>query len=242
MNSILKRVNVVFFLFLMLAQFGCIPAKGTSDVPCLEPTAWTNEFDFLIRKDGDNFLITAQTFEQGSDDFDDDGVIGNGEHESVYSFDDSSGTFTLVEKSRWEETDGEVASCRGGGGGILFGSYVVDGQAIPVRGGAVQVSGLRNVVAILSTEGLVPFPSLPFVSSGQHYSQFFSAPDFSPLSEPVRVGVGGAIISACWTVEGRFVIYHQRTSATEEEESGLDVLCFVENMTEIIFEAEGASP
>ncbi len=239
MISFLKRVNAPFFFLLPLAQFGCIPDKGTSDVPCLEPTAWKTEFIFLVQRDGDILLLTAQTTDQRFDDFDDDGVIGNGEHGAVYSFDDSSGVFTLVEDTRWEEAEGEITDCRRSGGGLLFGSYVVDGEEVPVRGRAVLASGFVNIVAILSADGNIPFPLVPSVSTGQHYSQFFSAGDLSSLSEPVRVGVGGETINSCWTADGRYLIYHQ---FAEFDGGNFDTLCFVENTTEVTIEAEEESP
>ncbi len=244
MIYLFKRVNALFFILLPLAQFGCIPmpAGGASDVPCLEPTAWTGEFSsFLLRREGGSFLLTAQTIDQYADDFNEDGVIGNGEHGAVYRFDTLTGEFSLVDESTWEASQGEVRDCGGTDGSLLFGSFVVDGQEIPVRGRAVQGSSFGNVVAILSTNGNVPIPLITGASTGQHYSQFFSADDFSPLSEPVQVGVGETVISACWTVDGRFLIYHQKTLSTEGE-TGFDVLCFVENTTEVTIEAEEESP
>ncbi len=237
-----KRVNIPFLFLLPLAQFGCIPmpAGGASDVPCLEPTAWTSEFaDFLVREDDGNLLLTAQTSIQGFDDFIDDGVVGNGEHGPVYRFDTLNEEFTLVDESLWEASQGEVVDCGPTSGRILFGSYVVDGEEIPVRGRAVLASGFKNVEAVLSADGNIPFPLVPSVSTGQHYSQFFLAEDLSPLSEPVRVGVGGETINSCWTADGRYLIYHQ---IAEFEGGNFDTLCFVENTTEVTIEAEEESP
>ncbi len=241
--SIIKRVNIPFLFLLPLAQFGCIPmpAGGASDVPCLEPTAWPNgSTRLLTRQDGENLLITSQTSEQRSEDFD-DGDLGDGEHGPTYRLDNSTNEFELLDDGSWENALGEVTACIGSGGGVLFGSYVVDGQQIPLQGRGVRVSGFGGVVGILSADGSVPIQFISSASTGQHYSQFFSAEDHSPLTEPVRVGVGGTDVSTCWTVDGRFLIYFQRVSLPERE-IRFDVLCFVENTTEVTIETEEVSP
>ncbi len=243
MISFFKRVKAPFFILFPLAQFGCIPmpAGGASDVPCLEPTAWPNDSaSLLTRQDGGGLLITSQTSDQNNED-NLDGVTGNGEHGPTYRLDDSTNEFELAEEGSWEEAQGEIKRCIGSGGGVLFGSYVVDGQQIPLQGRGVRVSGFGNVVGILSADGNVPIQFISSASTGQHYSQFFSAEDQSPLSDPVQVGVGGTDVATCWTVDGRYLIYHQ-FALMPEDEINVDVLCFVENTTEVTIETEEESP
>ena len=110
---------------------------------------------------------------------------------------------------------------------------VFDGKNVPVAGGtAIDMAPApnRNVVAVLSTDGVRASTSILFVanfdSTGQHYGQLFSEVDGSAIGSPVRLGLGGegsGLKSICWSPDEDIVIY----SEDGPHDGGPGKMCFV---------------
>lgn len=225
MNAGFRLSSILGSLVLVLTCLGCDGVGTTvSDVPCVRPSDW----DFtcpLVRaaeEGSDVLLFTGQTTDQFLADFE-DGMNDFQPHSAVYRLDPEVGSFELVGDPAWDDADGGVIICCGGGpssplriAGFFSPRLMHNGSRVAVAGGNalnVVTSPTRAVAAVLSSGGFTP--GVAFVSSGigtgQHFHQLFSEIDGSPIGDPVRVGVGDAIVSACWTAQEDYVIYTQRT-------------------------------
>lgn len=232
MNAGIRFSPILGCLILVFTCPGCDGVGTTvSDVPCLRPTAWSEEIlTPLVRAaedGGDVLLVTGQTSEQSVADSE-DGLLDFQPHSAVYRLDPELGSFQLVNDRAWDDADGEVSRVSGSGPGSPLG-------AVAVAGGnrlSHTTSPTRPVAAVLSSAGFTP--GFPFVSSGfgtgQHYHQLFSEVDGSPLGDPVRVGVGDAVVVANWTAQEDYVVYWQRPGGVGSGESTLCAVPVTEDL------------
>lgn len=238
MNAGFRFSSVLGCLVLVFTCMGCDGVGTTvSDVPCLRPTAWSEEIlTALVRAAGDGsdvLLVTGQTNKQFMADFEDDSYDFQ-PHSAVYRLDPEVGSFELVNDRVWDDAHGEVILVGGSGStsptfgiaGFFSPRLNFNGSSVAVAGGnalSVESSPTRAVAAMLSSAGYQP--GAAFVSSGfgtgQHYHQLFSETDGSPLGDPIRVGVGDAVVVGNWTAQENYVVYWQRSGGVGTGESTL---------------------
>ena len=238
MNAAFRLSSILGCLVLVLTCLGCDGVGTTvSDVPCVSPPEW--DFTCLLTRaaeeGSDVLLVTGQTTDQRATDRS-DGSRDFRPHNAVYRLDPAVGSFELVNDRVWDDAESTVISCRGSmhqSPFIALGFFTprleYNGSIVAVAGGnalLVRSSPTRAVAGVLSSAGFSP--GAPFVSSGigtgQHYHQLFSEIDGLPLGDPVRVGVGDALVDGCWTAEEEYVIYWQRKG---DVESGVFTVCAV---------------
>ncbi|MCO6438187.1 MAG: hypothetical protein J5J06_13920 [Phycisphaerae bacterium] len=198
------------------------PAGGESDVPCFETPEWREGelayFALRYETEGsDVLLLTAQTFDNRRDDFQDDEVdyIPN---LAVYRFDPAEGTGRRVDDSVWDDATGPTQECCTSvlprEPFELFGTQLFfEGLLVSVAGGkALKTSDApqSEALAVLSTNGRISrfYP----LGSGQHYHQIFSRLDGRPLGPARRLAIGGlenGTAAMQWTTDERYVVYEQ---------------------------------
>jgi hypothetical protein len=215
----------------MLCALACLALGGcgfsfggsVSDVPCLDPRAWSYGAPWLLFRpatsDGGALLLTHQTDAQIVED-DVDDIIGNGPHESVYRYEPESQIFELVDLALWDSAEGRVIRCLGGPArDTPFASrkdhLEFEGRRIEVAGNyVVDLLPARShpFVGVLSSDGGggVPFLSSRR-SSGQHYHEVFSEQTGLRVAGPVRIGMTGDSSSpqGCWSEDEHLIVYAQ---------------------------------
>ena len=234
-------------LVLVFTCMGCDGAgTAVSDVPCLRAPAWPagvgTPYVRAAADGSDVLLVTGQTPEQFLADFD-DGVQDFRPHSAVYRLDPEVGSFELVDDRVWDDSDGEVILVSGSGpasptfgiAGFFSPRLNFHGSSVAVAGGnalSVVTSPTRAAAAMLSSAGYTP--GVAFVNSGfgtgQHYHQLFSETDGSPLGDPVRVGVGDALVVGNWTEQEDYVVYWQRAGGVGPGETTLCAVPVTEDL------------
>lgn len=243
-NHLVSIIGVVFLFTVVVSSCSVLPIGPTgTDVPCLQPTAWTDEeILFVVRTIPDSpsdLLLAARTVDQQ--------LAREGAHGAVYRLDAESGEFTLVDDSEWDSLDTETTGCPTNGTVGMFhvsvGQLEYEDSVIPVAGGtalkAVRAPGGR-VTAVLSGAG---GPPVPFISTnsttGQHYHRLYSEADGTPIGPALRLGLGSSgetVVKVCWAAEDRYVIY------SELFENGQTQLCVVSVGDEIDSLGDGEEP
>ena len=240
MNAGFRFLLILGCLVFVFTCFGCDGLGTTfSDVPCVRASAWPSDLlTPLVRaaEEGSNVvLVTGQTSEQLTTDRS-DGLEDFRPHSVVYRLDPEAGSFEPVSDATWDDADSRVTLCGGPrrpspfrAAGFLSPRLEYNGSMVAVAGGnalLVRASPTQAVAAVLSSAGHSPggpFAGFSF-GTGQHYHQLFSDIDGSPIGDPVRVGVGDALVDACWTAQEDYVVYWQRKG---DVESGVFTVCAV---------------
>ena len=209
----------------------------TSDVPVYKPEAWWSDPEPL-------FWMRSAITEEGGGGL----VLAHGPRVipgaiPLYFYDPSAETFEQTPDEAWDEAGEPTVMCSGSsvrdtpfslqGPGPARKELVFHGKVVPVAGGtAIRIAPAptRNVVAVLSTDGVRATTSILFVanfdSTGQHYGQLFSEEDGSAIGSPVRLGLGGegsSDKSICWSPDETLVIYSERGP----HDGGPGKMCFV---------------
>ncbi|MCO6436986.1 MAG: hypothetical protein J5J06_07855 [Phycisphaerae bacterium] len=208
----------------LLVTSGCSlnPAGGESDVPCFETPEWRERelayFALRYESEGsDVLLLTAQTFDNRHDDFQDD-QVDYSPNLAVYRFDPAEGTGRRIDDSAWDDATGSTQECCGSVLPMepfeLLGTQLFfEGRLVAVAGGkAIKTSDApsSDALAVLSTNGRISrfYP----LGSGQHYHQIFSRLDGRPLGPARRLAVGGLennVVFFNWMNDERYVVYEQ---------------------------------
>jgi len=239
MTGMLRRWLIAGVAMAAPPMGGCPEFTGpqgggtVSDVPCLTPTEWLSAVpvDFMHRAESsavDTLLFTTQTEDELFADAE-DGARDFSPHQAVYRFDPESGDFSVVGESVWDAAEGQI--CSGCPGTVLGGPFEIQDGRLVFNGVVVPVAGRRaarifdaaasecgsmsleagDVAAVLSIDGYV---ALLGASTGQHYHQLFSNVDGSQIGSTKRLAMGGLLegtVGACWTSDGKYVIYEHGT-------------------------------
>ena len=213
-------------IVLLTAIAGCDGGSifTTSDVPVYLPEAWWSDPTPIFRMrssvtEGGYSWLVLDHFPSGLD----RGI-------PLYRYDPATETFEQTPDEAWDEGGEPTVMCSGSSmRNTLFsmeGSspsrqrLAYAGEYVSVAGGNVieiAPAPTRNLVAVLSTDGVRASTSILFVanfdSTGQHYGQLFSEEDGRAIGSPVRLGLGGegsGLKRICWSPDETLVIYSER--------------------------------
>jgi hypothetical protein len=148
---------------------------------------------------------------------------------ATYRYDPSSRTLRVASRNDWDHAGGAItdpSSDLGGSsklfittqdGVLIVGGAGISGRAVPTRGQTalvVERSPSQNLVGVLTADGRERWMNRGWFFAfgggyaGQHYVEFFTLPDMTPLGA-VRIPFTTAerIDSPCWSEDGRYLVY-----------------------------------